>query len=126
MPTGRSVVNFTNSSGQTIYVAYMRLDHGCQETCGEPWDVLGWIKILHGSTASRPNPTSNRWFYYYAEGENGGVWNGSYPAEVTQPPFEKCTCLGVIVQNGQPTNPYHTVGFRQLDTQTYSGVNFTP
>jgi len=125
MSTGRSQVTFTNSTGQKIFVAYMRRDFGCQSTCGDIWDVLGWINLDPGETETRANSTENRWFYYYAEGANGAVWSGSYPAEVSQASFQKCTCLGVIIINGPSTNPYHTVGFRQLDTQAHSGVNFT-
>jgi len=109
-----------------MYVAYMRVDYNCQNECGDVWDVLGWIGLDPGETESRANSTDNRWFYYYAEAEDGAVWSGPYVAEVTQAKFEKCTCLGVIVQNGESTNPYHDVGFRELDTDTYSGVNFTP
>ncbi len=121
---GRSNVTFRNSTRAKIYVAYMRLDYDCQNDCGDPWDVLGWIGLDPGEIESRSNPTENRWFYYYAESENGATWSGPFPAEVTQAKFDKCTCLGVIVQNGSPTNPYHRVGFRELDTNTYSGVNF--
>ncbi len=122
---GRSTVTFTNATGATLYVAYMRLDYNCQTECGDPWDVLGWINLDPGETETRANPTENRWFYFYAEDVNGLVWSGPYVAEVTQARFEKCTCLGVIVQNGEATNPYHDVGFRELDTDAYSGVNFT-
>ena len=124
MSSGRSSVTFTNSYGKKIYVAYMRRDFTCQGECGGIWDVLGWINLDPGETESRANPTNNRWFYYYAEAEDGAVWSGPYVAEVTQARFEKCTCLGVIVQNGGATNPYHDVGFRELDSKTYSGVNF--
>ena len=126
MSTGRSEVTFTNSYGQKMYVAYMRRDFSCQAECGGIWDVLGWINLDPGETESRPNPTNNRWFYYYAEAVDGAVWAGPYVAEVTQDKFEKCTCLGVIVQNGPATNPYHNVGFRELDNETYPGVNFIP
>jgi hypothetical protein len=126
MSSGRSDVTFTNSYGQKMYVAYMRRDFNCQNECGDIWDVLGWINLDPGETESRPNPTNNRWFYYYAEADDGAVWAGPYVAEVTQQRFEKCTCLGVLVQNGGATNPYYDVGFRELDSETYSGVNFTP
>jgi hypothetical protein len=124
---GASDIRFTNSSGQIISVAYMRLDNGCGDECGDPWDVLGWVVLDPGETETRPNPTSNRYFYYYAEGVDGvTTWSGPFPAEVTQTVFEKCTCIGVIVENGAPTNPYETVGFRELDANTFGGVNFTP
>jgi len=121
---GRSNVTFTNSTKAKIYVAYMRLDWSCKNLCGDPWDVLGWINLNPGETQTRANPTGNRWFYYYAEG-GGAVWAGPYVGEVKQARFEKCTCLGVMVINGAATNPYHKVGFRELDTNTYSGINFT-
>lgn len=121
---GRSSLTFTNSTGSKMYVAYMRLDWGCQDECGDPWDVLGWINLDPGQTQSRANPTSNKWFYFYAEDSVGNVWSGPYVAEVSDARFEKCTCLGVIVQDGEPTNPYFDVGFRELDTDAWSGVNF--
>jgi hypothetical protein len=31
-----------------------------------------------------------------------------------------------VVTNGPSTNPYHDVGFRELDNKTYTGVNFVP
>jgi uncharacterized membrane protein len=125
MGTGRSEVNFTNSTQTMIYVAYMRLDYGCQSDCpDDPWDVLGWIALSPGETKIRANETKNRWFYYYAEDANGRVYGGDYVAEVKEDRFEKCTCVGVVVTNGASTNPYHDVGFDVLDTQTYSGVNF--
>jgi hypothetical protein len=119
-----SNVTFTNSYSQTISVAYMRLDNGCEDECGEPWDVLGWANLEPGQTQTRSNPTNNRWFYYYAEAVDGKIWSGPFPAEVATQKFEKCTCLGVIVENGDPTSPYFDVGFRELDTSQFGGVNF--
>lgn len=121
---GSSSLTFTNSTPTKLYVAYMRLDWDCQNECGVPWDVLGWINLDPGQTQSRANPTDNRWFYFYAEDANGLMWSGPYVAEVNNDRFEKCTCLGVLIQNGEATNPYYGVGFRELDTDEYSGVNF--
>jgi hypothetical protein len=126
MGTGHSQVTFTNSYGKKLFVAYMRRDFACQDECGDIWDVLGWINLDPGETETRANPTTNRWYYYYAEAVDGAVWVGPYVAEVTQTKFEKCTCLGVVVINGPASNPYHDVGFRELDNKTYSGVNFVP
>lgn len=123
MGSGHSSVNFTNSYGKKIYVAYMRRDYTCQSECGDLWDVLGWINLDPGETESRANPTTNRWYYYYAEAEDGAFWSGPFVAEVRQAKFEKCTCLGVSAGG---TNPYHDVGFRELDNKTFSGVNFIP
>ena len=79
-----------------------------------------------GTASPEANPTNNKYYYYYAEAVDGAVWSGPYVAEVTNDRFEKCTCLGVIVENGDPTNPYFDVGFQELDTDQFSGVNFIP
>ena len=123
---GASTVNFQNSYTTVIWVAYMRLDNNCGDECGDPWDVLGWVQLAPGDSQNRANPTNNQFYYYYSEAADGNHWSGPYVAEVQQPAFEKCTCLGVIVENGEPTNPYHDVGFRELDTNQYGGVTFTP
>jgi hypothetical protein len=123
--TGRPQVSFTNSYGKKLSVAYMRREYSCQ-TCGDIWDVLGWINLEPGETKTRENATKNRWFYFYAEAVDGAVWNGDYPAEVTDTRFEKCTCHGAVVVNGDPHNPYYTVGFDELDSQEFSGITFTP
>jgi uncharacterized membrane protein len=124
MSTGMSEVTFTNSYGKKLYVAYMRRDFSCQDECGDIWDVLGWINLDPGETETRANPTENRWYYYYAEAADGAFWAGPYVAEVSNSKFEKCTCLGVVVSDGP--QPYYSVGFRELDNETYSGVNFIP
>src|SRR5262245_7716342 len=118
-------VRFTNSYSSKIYVAYMRRDQACGDDCGDPWDVLGWINLAPGETQTRANPTNNRWYYYYADADDGSVWSGNFPAEVRQERFEKCTCIGVIIINGPGSNPYHQVGFRELDLNEFGGVNFT-
>ncbi len=112
-------VRFTNSHSSKIYVAYMRLDHACGDDCGDPWDVLGWINLDPGQTQTRPNPTNNRWFYYFAEADDGSFWAGEFVAEVSQETFQKCVCLGT-------TSPlWHDVGMRELDVDQFGGVNFT-
>jgi hypothetical protein len=115
-------VNFTNLYSSKIYVAYMRRDWGCRDDCGEPWDVLGWINLEPGQSQSRANPTDNRWYYYYAEADDGAYWAGEYTANVSWERFEKCTCLGVSVSDGP--NPWHDVGMRELDLDQWGGVNF--
>jgi len=112
-------VRFRNSYSSKLYVAYMRLDYACGDDCGDPWDVLGWINLEPGQTQTRPNPTNNRWFYYYAEADDGSYWAGEFVAEVSQQKFHKCTCLGT-------TSPlWHNVGMRELDLHQWGGVNFT-
>jgi len=116
-------VHFTNLYPSKIYVAYMRLDEICGADCGDPWDVLGWINLEPNQSQTRPNPTNNRWFYYYAEADDGSFWAGDFVAEVSQERFDKCTCIGVSVSDGP--NPWHDIGMRELDLGTWGGVNFT-
>ena len=116
-------VRFTNLYSSKVYVAYMRFDPACGSDCGDPWDVLGWINLDPGQTQTRDNPTNNRWFYYYAEADDGSFWAGEFVAEVKDDRFSKCTCLGVIVSHGP--NPWYDVGMRELDLQQWGGVNFT-
>jgi len=112
-------VRFTNSHSVSISVAYMRYDPACGADCGDPWDVLGWVNLAPNQTQTRPNPTGNRFFYYYAEGVDGSVWSGNFSAQVTREVFEKCACLGT-------TSPiWFNVGMRELDLNQFGGVNFT-
>lgn len=124
MSHGRSSVTFRNSFGKKLFVAYMRRDFGCKNACGSPWDVLGWISLDPGETESRPNPTDNRWYYYYAEAVDGSFWAGPFTANVSNDKFKKCNCLGVWVSHGP--QPFYDVGMRELDTVRFSGVNFVP
>ena len=124
MSHGRSDLTFTNSYGKQLFVAYMRRDFRCQSECGDIWDVLGWIKLDPGEAETRPNPTKNQWFYYYAEAIDGAYWAGPYVANVSNNRFQKCSCLGVIVSHGP--QPYYDVGMRELDAVEFSGVNFVP
>ena len=116
-------VRFTNSYSSKIYVAYMRLDQACGDECGDPWDVLGWINLAPGETQTRSNPTNNRWFYCFAEADDGSFWAGDFIAEVRKEAFEKCNCLGVVVSGH--ISPYYNVGMRELDLNEFGGVNFT-
>jgi Protein of unknown function (DUF1036) len=113
-------VRFKNSYSAVISVAYMRFDHACGTDCGDPWDVLGWVNLAPGETQTRPNPTGNQFFYYYAEGADGSTWSGNFSAEVKLEVFEKCTCLGT-------TSPlWFSVGMKELDLSQHGGVNFIP
>lgn len=113
-------VRFTNNYYTRIYVAYMWHDPRCGTTCGTPWNVAGWVDLVPNQTKTAPNPTNNRWFYYYAESDDNKFWGGSAIAEVAKGVFQKCSCL-----HGNP--PYfYNVGMRELDLSQFGGVNFNP
>ena len=130
---GASSVNFVNQTSSTVNVAYMRANApNCSDRCGSVWEVLGWIVLAPGGSQSRANPDSSRWFYFYAESADGRlVWNGAYRGEVQNNRFAECR--GCILyqtrQNGEaqsfPIPPWHLVGYVELDTNTFGGVNLT-
>ena len=119
-----ALVKLVNSYSTTISVAFMRFDPACGADCGDSWTVLGWINLEAGQTGFADNPTGNQFFYYYGEAVDGAFWAGNFVAEVENPRFEKCTCLGVSVSDGP--NPWYDVGMRELDLGQFGGVNFTP
>jgi hypothetical protein len=131
---GASAVKFTNATGSTVYVAYMRREaNRCGARCGSNWAVLGWIKLEPGASQSRANPDKNRWFYYYAESADGSmVWNGAYQGEAQRQEFSECRgCIPwQMVHHPKPryfpSPPWYELGYRELDTNSFGGVNLTP
>ena len=124
MTTGLPSVSFQNSYGKLIWIAYMYRDLGCGSDCGDEWNVEGWINLQPGETQTRPNPTANRWFFFFAEAADGATWSSQqFSAEVRQEVFSKCTCLGVSAGG---MNPYHLVGMETIDLQMESGVELIP
>jgi hypothetical protein len=111
-------VRFTNNYFTTVYVSYMWHDPACGANCGDPWNVAGWVNLRPGETQTRPNPTSNRWFYYFAEADDHKLWGGNVIAGVGKGVFLKCRC--------QPGDPpfFYNVGMRELDLSEFGGVTF--
>jgi Protein of unknown function (DUF1036) len=125
MGTGRDEVSFINSYGRKMFVAYMRREFAClgEFAAGGPWEIRGWITLDPGETEYRANETENRWFYYYAEADDGATWSGPHVAMVSDAKFHRC--VGEGVSTGGHGGLFD-VGMRELDTKTYPGVNFIP
>jgi uncharacterized membrane protein len=100
-------VKFKNSHGSRIWIAIMRYEPvGCAEY--GKWATAGWWSITLGQTVHAFN-TNNRYFCYYAEGEDGAVWTGNYgPVYVYWDAFESCVNIG-------STAAYDVVGMRLKD-----------
>ena len=50
-------------------------------TCGGDggnWATKGWWNLSPGQETHTDVWTANRYFYFYAEAEDGAVWNGPY------------------------------------------------
>jgi hypothetical protein len=118
----RSEVSFTNSHWTPIYVAYARWEESCVTDCGDGENVLGWIELAPAQTKTRPNPSGERWFYYYAEATDGSVYSGSYLHLVMDVQFKICRCNYQHIPTGQ--TPWYEAGFDELDLDQYSGVTF--
>lgn len=85
-----------------------------EETCGGEggnWESTGWWAIDPGSCVriwTGDVADHNRYWYYYAEGDDGAVWSGPFPSQVDDTePFSYCDGLGVSTARW--------VGFRELD-----------
>jgi len=59
-----------NNSYEHISVAMSYL------TTDDEWMHAGWINIAPGETVEPNIITNNRYVYFYAEGDDGGVWDG--------------------------------------------------
>jgi hypothetical protein len=118
--SGSSSVYFQNGYSTRIHVAYMYRDWGCLDDCGDRWNVKGWIELDPGQRKSRSNPTENRWFYYFVEAVDGATTvGGTFPAEVRNRVFSKCSCLGLV---GDASDPFHEVKMLEVDTDRVDGV----
>lgn len=121
--TGKPSLMFHNSYSQRMFIAYKVRDWGCFSNCGERWLTQGWMVLEPGQLDSRPNPTLNSFFYYYAETADGhSTHSTGHITEVRRRRFSKCTCLGVV---GDTTDPFHPVGMEEVDTSVFSGVEVT-
>ena len=112
MASGAEWVSIRNGYSKTVNVAYIRLDPGCSdEGAGDPWEIRGWRVLAPDGSTNIHNPTSNRWFYIFAEAVDGTLWTGPFVETVIFPAFHRC--LGLGVTGG------HSVGFRELDTKAH-------
>ena len=115
---GRPTFTIRNSSGVGLYCATVVIKDYCARICPDyAWESAGWKRLENGSVAYVDNPSSNRWVYYYAERDDGGVYRGSYATDALAGNFRKCECLGVN------PNLYFRLGSKPLDTNQYTGVN---
>ena len=111
MGSGAEWVSIRNGYTKTVNVSYIRLSPSCANEGGEPWEVRGWRVLSPDGSTTIHNPTSNRWFYIFAEAVDGTIWTGPFIEQVTLSAFHRCTGVGI-------TNAL-TVGFRELDTKAH-------
>ena len=101
-------VAFQNSYSSTVWVCVSWYD---PSSCGaDAWATAGWWRVDPGETVWTDVWTDNRYWYFYAEAEDGAYWAGPYgPLVATWAAFQ--SCIGVA-PNGHANLE---VGMRQVD-----------
>jgi uncharacterized membrane protein len=105
------MLNFYNQTNTTVFVAIMFFD---DDVCGGDygdWRTQGWWRLAPGETKSVHSLDlfHNRYYYYYAKGNDGRVWEGTYgDVYVYSGAFDSCIDIG-------STGADDVVGMRQLD-----------
>ena len=115
-----TTVTVINSTGLGIWLAVSRVEDACRRFCPEdPFATLGWFRLI-GGVHTLLNPTGNRFWYFYAERDDGVIYAGPFPGDEVHPfdRFFKCSCNRV-------GSPFITVGFSELDLNAAGAIQFT-
>ncbi len=103
------MLTICNSYSAHLYAAIMFYS---PETCGDygNFETQGWWSIDPGSCANvfaNDLEDLNRFWYFYAEADDGAIWSGPYGVYVTDERFDSCFGIGSTVSR--------IAGFRELD-----------
>ena len=105
-------MTFCNSHGSGVWVAISFWDDEVCEGEKGGWRNRGWWRVEPGACVQvHSGIVSNvgRYWYFYAEADDGAVWTGDYPTYVMDPEaFDICDGIG--------STAYWTRGFREIDT----------
>ena len=100
---------FKNNFSSPLSVAVMWYNTQLCGGEGGNWATEGWWNINPGQETHTNVWTANRYFYFFAEAENGAVWAGNFgPVAATPQEFQGCVAIG----NTQDTL---SLGMRQVD-----------
>lgn len=81
-------LNFRNTTGATVYVAYAYLNFNCRPVT---YAKIGWYRVDPGQTVQVWSGfAGGHTFFYYAEDLFGRVWSGSYFTQVPRTGFHWC------------------------------------
>jgi len=118
------MLTFCNSYPTRIWTA---ISFFSPEDCGGEggsWQNIGWYLVHPGTCAvvyANDLEDLNRFWYLYAEAEDGAKWTGDFPTFVNRTdPFNVCDGLG--------STALERVGFRELDVGDNDDwtLTFTP
>jgi hypothetical protein len=100
---------FQNNYSSPLSIAVMWSDQDACPGDDGGWATRGWWNLSPGGSVSTNVWTANRYFYFYAEAENGAVWAGPYgPVDCSWQAFNSCQNIG-------STADTLSVGMRQED-----------
>jgi hypothetical protein len=100
---------FQNNYSSTVSIAVMWEDNDDCGGDGGGWATEGWWNLDPGQSTCTDVSTGNRYFYFYAEAEDGEVWSGDYgPVYGTYNAFQGCLLVGNTQDNV-------IVGMQQVD-----------
>jgi hypothetical protein len=85
-------LNFSNQYSSGLYLAVGYYSPGCE---GSNWASNGWFRLEPGQSGICLE-TTNEYSTFYAEGDDGAVWNGPYGVELPYYAFNDwCWDLGI-------------------------------
>ena len=100
---------FKNNYSSLVSILVMWYDTNTCGGDGGNWATKGWWNLSPGQETHTDVWTANRYFYFYAEAEDGAVWNGPYgPVDGTYQAFQGCVGIG-------STDDNVSVGVQQVD-----------
>ena len=106
------MLRFCNSYPTPIWTAFSFYSPDDCAGEGSSWQNIGWYRVDPGTCAvvygNDLDDVDNRYWYFYAEAEDGTKWNGDFPTLVD--PFEAFN-----ICDGYGSSRLSNRGFRQLD-----------
>jgi uncharacterized membrane protein len=116
-PTAHAAFRFCNKYPRTVWVAFSWWSPGCAgRGPSDPWNVAGWWRLAPGECAvvyGEDLQDVNQFYYFYAEAEDGSVWDGSIKRWVYSKAFEYCSGAPVPYVL-DPNDRGREVGFREV------------
>ncbi|HEY7153624.1 MAG TPA: DUF1036 domain-containing protein [Gemmataceae bacterium] len=107
-------VHFKNNYPKKVWVAIMRRDTNACGGEGGGWATAGWWVLDPGQTKNAFS-TTNEYAAFYAESEDGAMWNGSVgPVYVYSNAFNSCLNIG-------STAAIKRVGMQQIQLPAFRG-----
>jgi uncharacterized membrane protein len=121
-PKAHADFSVRNNYNRPVWVAFAYANSDACGAEGGNYRTLGWYKVDPGAQRALLNGSllfGGKYFYIYAESDDGRTWGGDYWTEVnTASAFESCWDYGHSVSHG--TNPWQSRGFHEVHIGTFT------